>query len=197
MGQSQTPLVPQNIMGRLQFLISLLLPSLALARILPSRNLNYMRGERVKEASSSSEEDSTTMMPIFPPSLGEQEMRFRYALSQILLPPPEENEAMAAHKVNLLDLPAAVQREHDALLRGENVFQPYENLNREMSREDLPELAVSERYSGPNNEDNVDQEDPFYEHGEWREVEEEQLPGLIVAGKYQGPTFVEGEQVPK
>merc|ERR1711973_446221 len=185
----------KNIMGRLHFLISLLLPSLALARILPSRNLNYLRGERVKEASTSSEEDSTTMMPVFPPSLGEQEMRFRYALSQILLPPPEENEAMAAHKV--LDLPAPVQREHAALLRGENMFQPYENLNREMSREDLPELAMSERYSGPNNENNVDQEDPFYEHGEWREEEEEQLPELIVGGKYQGPTFVEGEQVPK
>merc|ERR1711963_415983 len=104
--QSQTPLVPQNIMGRLHFLISLLLPCLALARILPSRNLNYMRGERVKEASSSSEEDSATMMPIFPPSLGEQEMRFRYALSQI----------------KVLDLPAPVQREHAALLRGENMF---------------------------------------------------------------------------
>ena len=100
-------------------------------------------------------------------------------------------------KVNLLDLPAPVQREHAALLRGEIVFQPYENLNREMSREDLPELAVSERYEGPDNEDNVDQEDPFYEHGEWREEEEEQLPELIVGGKYQGPTFVEGEQVPK
>ena len=103
----------------------------------------------------------------------------------------------------MLDLPAAVQREHAALLRGENVFQPYENLNREMSREDLPELAVSERYSGPNNdrvdyhENNVDQEDPFYEHGEWREMEEELLPELIVGGKYQGPTFAEGEQVPK
>ena len=100
-------------------------------------------------------------------------------------------------KVNVLDLPAPVQQEHAALLRGEIVFQPYENLNREMSREDLPELAVSERYSGPNNENNVDQEDPFYEHGEWREVEEEQLPELIVGGKYQGPTFDEGEQVPK
>ena len=66
-----------------------------------------------------------------------------------------------------------------------------------MSREDLPELAMSERYSGPNNENNVDQEDPFYEHGEWREVEEEQLPELIVGGRYQGPTFDEGEQVPK
>merc|ERR1712109_291143 len=147
---SQTPLVPQNIMGRLHFLISLLLPSLALARILPSGDLNYLRGERVKEASFSSEEDSTTMMSVFPPSLGEQGMRFRYALSQILLPPPEENEAMAAHKV--LDLPAPVQREHAALLRGEDVFQPYKNLNREMSREDLPEPAMSERYSGPNND---------------------------------------------
>jgi len=142
-------------------------------------------------------------MTVFPPSPGEQEIRFRYALSQILLPPPEENEAMAAHKVKVLDLPAPVQREHAALLRGENVFQPYENLNREMSREDLPELAMSERYTGPNNdridynENNVDQEDPFYEHGEWQEVEEEQLPELIVGGKYQGPTFDEGEQVPK
>ena len=105
--------------------------------------------------------------------------------------------------MNLLDLPAPVQREHAALLRGEIVFQPYENLNRKMSREDLPELAVSERYSGPNNdridyyENNIDQEDPFYEHGEWREVEEEQLPELIVGGKYQGPTFKEGEQVSK
>merc|ERR1711994_1026521 len=187
--------------GRHHFLISLLLPSLALARILPSRNLNYLRGERVKEASSSSEEDSTTMMPVFPLSLGEQEMRFRYALSQILLPPPEENEPMAAYKA--LDLPAPVQREHTALLRGENMFQPYENLNREMSRQDLPELAMSERYSGPNNdrvdydEDNVDQEDPFYEHGEWREVEEEQLPELIVGGKYQGPPFDEPEHATK
>merc|ERR1719260_165155 len=190
-------------MGRLQLVISFLLPSLALARVAPSRDLNYLRGERVKEASSSSEDDSTTMMPVFPPSPGEQEMRFRYALSQILLPPPEENEAMAAHKVKVLDLPAPVQREHTALLQGEDVFQPYKNLNREMSREDLPELAVSERYSRPNNdlidynENNVDQEDPFYEHGEWREVEEEQLPELIVGGKYQGPTFDEGEQVPK
>ena len=100
-------------------------------------------------------------------------------------------------KVKVLDLPAPVQREHAALLRGENMFQPYENLNREMSRENLPELAVSERYSGPNNENNVDQEDPFYEHGEWREEEEEQLPELIVGGKYQGPIFGEGEQVPK
>jgi len=110
---------------------------------------------------------------------------------------------MAVHKVKVLDLPGPVQREQTALVRGENVFQPYENLNREMSREDLPELAVSERYTGPNNdlidynENNVDQEDPFYEHGEWREVEEEQLPELIVGGKYQGPTFDEGEQVPK
>ena len=115
----------------------------------------------------------------------------------------QQSSRINLQKVNVLDLPAPVQREHAALLRGENVFQPYENLNREMSREDLPELAMSERYSGPNNdrvdyhENNVDQEDPFYEHGEWREVEDEQLPELIVGGKYQGPTFVEGEQVPK
>ena len=105
--------------------------------------------------------------------------------------------------MNLLDLPAPVQREQAALLRGENVFQPYENLNREMSREELPELAVSERYTGPNNdnidynENNLGQEDPFYEHGEWREIEEEQFPEMVVGGEDQGPTFVEGGQVPK
>merc|ERR1712222_126058 len=124
--------------------IGLLLPSLALARVLPSGHLNQLRGERVKDAAfihefndsnelhdfngfmdsddsfesdeysrsdsiESEEGDSTTMMPISPPEETipisppeqDQEIRFRYALSQILLPPPAEEEVEGSSKLKL------------------------------------------------------------------------------------------------
>ena len=82
----------------------------ALARVLPSSHLNQLRGERVKDptldefvdsddsfeldkffeeyssndSSESGETEPTTMMPSFPAESEEdQEMRFRYALSQV------------------------------------------------------------------------------------------------------------------
>merc|ERR1712222_224906 len=144
--------------------IGLLLPSLALARVLPSSHLNQLRGERVKDAAfiqefndsnefhgfmdsddsfeseesleygrsdsiDSGESDSTRMLPISPPeemipifpTEEDQQMRFRYALSQILLPPPvEEEEVEGSSK---LKLPPAVQEERASmLLEGETSF---------------------------------------------------------------------------
>merc|ERR1712212_982974 len=181
--------------------IGLLLPSLALARFLPSSHLNQLRGERVKDStfnefvdsdnsfesdesleytsndsSESGESESTTMMPILPPASEEdQEMRFRYALSQVLLPPPLEDEVNEQPASSSLKLPAAMQEERDSmLLNGETSFQPYailyeeEELDEDLegledfegSVDELPELAAWEKYRGPNifdveEEDNV------------------------------------------
>merc|ERR1712210_162547 len=125
------PILPK--MFRL-WVIGLLLPSLALARVLPSSHFNQLRGERVKDptrdefvdsddsfesdkffeeyssngASESGETEPTTMMPIFPAS-EDQEMRFRYALSQVLLAPPVEEEVNEQPGRSFLKLPPAVQ----------------------------------------------------------------------------------------
>merc|ERR1712037_947494 len=183
------------------WVIGLLLPSLALARVLPSSHLNQLRGERVKDptldefvdsddsfesdkffeeyssndSSESGETEPTAMMPIFPAS-EDQEMRFRYALSQVLLAPPVEEEVneqpgrsslKLPPAVQQIKLPPAVQQQRDSmLLRGENSFQPYANLYEEEelgeeeelealegSLDELPELAAWERYRGPNDLD--------------------------------------------
>merc|ERR1712210_190604 len=192
------PMLPK--MFRL-WVIGLLLPSLAFARVLPSSHLNQLRGERVKDptldefvdsddsfesdkffeeyssndSSESGEIEPTTMMPIFPAS-EDQEMRFHYALSQVLLPPPVEEEVneqpgrsslKLPPAVQQIKLPPAVQQERASmLLREENSFQPYANLFEEEelgeeeeleglegSVDDLPELAAWERYRGPNDLD--------------------------------------------
>jgi len=198
------PILPK--MFRL-WVIGLLLPSLALARVLPSSHLNQLRGERVKDptldefvdsddsfeldkffeeyssndSSESGETEPTTMMPSFPAESEEdQEMRFRYALSQVLLAPPVEEEVNeqpgrsslklppAVHQIKLppsvqqIKLPPAVQQERDSMLP----FQPYANLYAEEelgeeeeleglegSLDELPELAAWERYRGPNDLD--------------------------------------------
>jgi len=207
------PILPK--MFRL-WVIGLLLPSLALARVLPSSHLNQLRGERVKDptldefvdsddsfeldkffeeyssndSSESGETEPTTMMPSFPAESEEdQEMRFRYALSQVLLAPPVEEEVneqpgrsslKLPPAVQQIKLPPAVQQERALmLLRGENSFQPYANLFEEEelgeeeeleglegSVDELPELAAWERYRGPNDldveadlEDYEDQQD--------------------------------------
>jgi len=114
-------------------------------------------------SSESGESESTTMLPISPPE-EDQEVRFRYALSQVLLPPPKPKEQPGSSKLNL---PPAVQQERASmLLHGETSFQPYANLDEEDQLEDLdevdevedlegsvdelPELAAWERYRGPN-----------------------------------------------
>merc|ERR1711990_1065046 len=196
--------------------IGLLLPTLALARVLPSSHLNQLRGERDKDAAfihefndfnelhdfngfmdsddsfesdesleygrsdsiDSGESDSTTMLPISPPEetipifppAQDQEMRFRYALSQILLPPPVEEEEVKGN--SKLKLPPAVQQERAyMLMEGETSFQPYGNLDEEDELEggedfeklegldeledlkgsvdELPELDALEKYRGP------------------------------------------------
>merc|ERR1712212_175116 len=207
------------------WVIGLLLPSLALARFLPSSHLNQLRGERVKDStfnefvdsddsfesdesleytsddsSESGERESTTMMPILPPASEEdQEMRFRYALSQILLPPPLEEEVNEQPASSSLKLPAAVQEEQDSmLLHGENSFQPYANLyeeeeldedlegleNLEGSVDELPELAAWEKYRGPNivnveEEDEAEEEtDNDEEEGDEEEEEDELDPDV-------------------
>merc|ERR1712212_295255 len=193
------------------WVIGLLLPSLALARFLPSSHLNQLRGERVKDStfnefvdsddsfesdesleytsndsSESGESASTTMMPILPPASEEdQEMRFRYALSQVLLPPPLEDEVNEQPASSSLKLPAAVQEERDSmLLHGENSFQPYANLHEEEeldedledlegSVDELPELATWEKYRGPNIV-NVEEEDNVQDY-EGDEEDEDNL----------------------
>merc|ERR1712210_263664 len=160
------PMLPK--MFRL-WVIGLLLPSLALARVLPSSHLNQLRGERVKDPTL----DEFTASE-------DQEMRFRYALSQVLLAPPVEEEVNeqpgrsslklppAVHQIKLppsvqqIKLPPAVQQERDSMLP----FQPYANLyaeeelgeeaeleGLEESLDELPELAAWERYQGPNDLD--------------------------------------------
>merc|ERR1712037_61945 len=207
------------------WVIGLLLPSLALARVLPSSHLNQLRGERVKDptldelvdsddsfesekffeeysssdSSESGETEPTTMMPIFTAS-EDQEMRFRYALSQVLLPPLVEEEVNQQPGRSSLKLPPAVQQERDSMLP----FQPYANLYAEEelgeeeelealegSVDELPELAAWERYRGPNDldveadledyedqqdeeeEDNLEDEEDEGDEGEWQEEEEE------------------------
>merc|ERR1712222_220589 len=210
--------------------IGLLLPSLALARVLPSSHLNQLRGERVKDAAfiqefndsnelhefngfmdsddsfeseesleygrsdsiDSGESDSTRMLPISPPE-EDQQMRFRYALSQILLPPPvEEEEVEGSSK---LKLPPAVQEERASmLLEGETSFQPYGDLDEEDELEggedfekledldeledldgsvdELPELAALEKYRGPNQLDLEDEEN-LEDYEDYQEEEDE------------------------
>merc|ERR1712037_478270 len=213
------------------WVIGLLLPSLALARVLPSSHLNQLRGERVKDptldefvdsddslesdkffeeyssndSSESGEIEPTTMMPIFPAS-EDQEMRFHYALSQVLLPPPVEEEVneqpgrsslKLPPAVQQIKLPPAVQQERASmLLREENSFQPYANLFEEEelgeeeeleglegSVDDLPELAAWERYRGPNDLDvEADLED--YEDKQ-DEEEEDNLEDEEDEGEWQ------------
>merc|ERR1711971_872828 len=230
------------------WVIALLLPSLALARVLPSSHLNRLRGERVKESAfapesidsneiqeingimdfndsfesdesseyssiesiESGEGESTTMMPISPPEEmllisppeemlpisppeQDQEMRFRYALSQVLLPPPEPIEQPGSSKLNL---PPAVQREQASmLLHGETSFQPYANLvekdeleedfekledlddfedleDLEGSIDELPELAAWKRYRGPNKLD-VDGEENLEDYEDYQDEKDE------------------------
>merc|ERR1712037_294128 len=191
------------------WVIGLLLPSLALARVLPSSHLNQLRGERVKDptldelvdsddsfesdkffeeyssndSSESGETEPTTMMPIFPES-EDEEMRFRYALSQVLLPPPVEEEENEQPGSSSLKLPPAVKQEQASmLLRGENSFRPYDNLYEEEelgeeeeleglegSVDELPELAAWERYRGPND---LDVEADLEDHEDQQEEEEE------------------------
>merc|ERR1712212_551290 len=213
------PPAPQILpkMFRLVWVIGLLLPSLALARFLPSSHLNQLRGERVKDStfnefvdsddsfgsdesleytsndsSESGESESTTMMPILPPASEEdQEMRFRYALSQVLLPPPLEEEVNEQPGSSSLKLPAAVQEEQDSmLLHGENSFQPYANLYEEEeldedlegledlegSVDELPELAAWEKYRGPNIV-NVEEEDNVQDY-EGDEEDEDNLENV-------------------
>merc|ERR1711990_498507 len=218
--------------------IGLLLPTLALARVLPSSHLNQLRGERDKDAAfihefndfnelhdfngfmdsddsfesdesleygrsdsiESGESDSTTMLPISPPeetipifpTEEDQEMRFRYALSQILLPPPVKEEVEGSSK---LKLPPAVQQEHASMLmEGETSFQPYGNLDEEDRLEEgddfemledldeleylegtvdeLPELAALEKYRGPNQLDLEDEEN-LEDYEDYQEEEDE------------------------
>merc|ERR1712037_164291 len=191
------------------WVIGLLLPSLALARVLPSSHLNQLRGERVKDptldefvdsddsfesdkffeeyssndSSESGETEPTAMMPIFT-ATEDQGMRFRYALSQVLLPPPVEEEVNEQPERSSLKLPPAVQQERASmLLRGENSFQPYGNLYEEEelgeeeeleglegSLDELPELAAWERYRGPND---LDVEADLEDHEDQQEEEEE------------------------
>merc|ERR1712032_522122 len=138
-------------------------------------SLEYGRSDSI----DSGESDSTRMLPIPPPeemipifpTEEDQQMRFRYALSQILLPPPvEEEEVEGSSK---LKLPPAVQEERASmLLEGETSFQPYGDLDEEDELEggedfekledldeledldgsvdELPELAALEKYRGPN-----------------------------------------------
>merc|ERR1712032_523929 len=213
--------------------IGLLLPSLALARVLPSSHLNQLRGERIKDAAfiqefndsddsfeseesleygrsdsiDSGESDSTRMLPISPPeemipifpTEEDQQMRFRYALSQILLPPPvEEEEVEGSSK---LKLPPAVQEERASmLLEGETSFQPYGDLDEEDELEggedfekledldeledldgsvdELPELAALEKYRGPNQLDLEDEEN-LEDYEDYQEDEDEDTREIV------------------
>merc|ERR1712210_220974 len=197
----------------------------ALAGVLPSSHLNQLRGERVKDltldefvdsdgsfesnklleyssndSGESGETEQTTMLPIFFPESEDQRMRFRYALSQILLPPPAEEEENEQPGSSSLKLPPAVKQERASmLLRGENSFHPYDNLYEEGdfgeeeeleglegSVDELPEIDVWERYRGPNvfdvetgledfedeeDEDNIENEEDEGDEGEWQEEE--------------------------
>merc|ERR1711951_87933 len=84
-------------------------------------------------SNDSGESESTTMMPILPPASEEdQEMRFRYALSQVLLPPPAEEKVNKQPGSSSLKLPPAVKQElASILMHGETSFQPYANLYEE------------------------------------------------------------------
>merc|ERR1719347_2324067 len=144
------------------------------------------------------------MMTILPAS-EDQEMRFRYALSQVLLQPlVEEDFNKQQPGSSSLKLPPAVQQERaSVLLRGENYFQPYENLDEEeeLDEEDdldnfedlegnideLPEYDVWERYRRPETldveagfedyEDDQDDEENLEneeDQEEWQEEEEEE-----------------------
>jgi len=182
------------------WVIALLAPSLAFARVVPSSHLNQLKGERVKIAAFDDSKDfnevkqsedfidyydfsesdespeqsrndpsesggssSTTSMPIFLQE--DQEMRFRYALSQILLPPPSESEDQSFPK-----LPPAVEKERDSMIQqGEDFFQPRNLEELEELLDELPELAAGERYGGPstlNVEDEDDYEDVLESAGE-------------------------------
>merc|ERR1712032_1771496 len=151
-------------------------------------SLEYGRSDSI----DSGESDSTRMLPIFPPE-EDQQMRFRYALSQILLPPPvEEEEVEGSSK---LKLPPAVQEERASmLLEGETSFQPYGDLDEEDELEggedfekledldeledldgsvdELPELAALEKYRGPNQLDLEDEEN-LEDYEDYQEEEDE------------------------
>merc|ERR1712130_9538 len=212
---SAPPILPK--MFRL-WVIGLLLPSLALARILPFTHLNQLRVERVKDPTfngfvdsddnfksdesfeeysnndsiESGESDLTRLMPILPAS-EDQEMRFRYALSQVLLPPAVEEEVNEQEPgSSSLKLPQKVQQERASMLmHGENYFQPYENLDEEEGLDEkadldnfedlegnidkLPEYDVWERYRRPEALDvEVGFEDYEEDQDEWQEEEEEE-----------------------
>merc|ERR1712032_360980 len=85
-------------------------------------SLEYGRSDSI----DSGESDSTRMLPISPPeemipifpTEEDQQMRFRYALSQILLPPPVEEEEVQEERASML-------------LEGETSFQPYGDLDEE------------------------------------------------------------------
>merc|ERR1712037_108057 len=197
------------------WVIGLLLPSLALARVLPSSHLNQLRGERVKDptldefvdsddsfesdkffeeyssndSSESGETEPTAMMPIFT-ATEDQGMRFRYALSQVLLAPPVEEEVNeqpersslklpptvqqiklppAVQQQQIWKLPPAVQQQRDSmLLRGENSFQPYANLYEEEELDEEEEL-------------------------EGLEESLDELPELAAWERYQGPNDLDVE----
>merc|ERR1719382_2077020 len=156
----------------------------------------YSRSDSIE----SEEGDSTTMMPISPPEQ-DQEIRFRFALSQILLPPPvEEEEVEGSSK---LKLPLAVQQERAyMLMEGETSFQPYGNLDEEDELEggedfekledldeledlegsvdELPELAALEKYRGPNQLDLEDEENlEDYEDYQDEEDEDEDTREIV------------------
>merc|ERR1711971_128040 len=223
----------QPKMFRLWVIALLLLPSLASARVLPSShrgervkdstfipesinsnelqefngfmdsNDSFESDESPEYSSSESgESESTTMLPISPPE-EDQEMRFRYALSQVLLPPPKPKEQPGSSKLNL---PPAVQQERASmLLHGETSFQPYANLDGEDqldegedldevdevedlegSVDELPELAAWERYRGPNKLDLEGEENlEDYEDYQYKEDEDDTENGReIVKDKW-------------
>merc|ERR1712032_928076 len=160
-------------------------------------SLEYGRSDSI----DSGESDSTRTLPISPPeemipifpTEEDQQMRFRYALSQILLPPPvEEEEVEGSSK---LKLPPAVQEERASmLLEGETSFQPYGDLDEEDELEggedfekledldeledldgsvdELPELAALEKYRGPNQLDLEDEEN-LEDYEDYQEEEDE------------------------
>merc|ERR1711971_1498262 len=190
-------------------------------------SVNSFESDESPEYSSneSGESESTTMLPISPPEdmlpilppEQDQEMRFRYALSQVLLPPPEPIEQPGSSKLNL---PPAVQREQASmLLHGETSFQPYANLvekdeleedfekledlddfedleDLEGSIDELPELAAWKRYRGPNKLD-VDGEENLEDYEDYQgEKDEDDLENAreIVEDKWLSEEEEEEEE---
>merc|ERR1719400_762706 len=131
----------------------------------PSSRTSFWSTAATSLESQEKTEQTTIMMPIFFPESEDQRMRFRYALSQILLPPPAEYE--------------------------EGDFGEEEELEGlEGSVDELPEIDVWERYRGPNafdvetgledfghnqdeeDEENLENEEDEGDEGEWQEEEE-------------------------